>query len=206
MRVLLHSTPVCRVIVPVPHFRQTQIETVLWHHGGFLVTGAPGELFRLGALMRIAAVSPHSVIFLPLSRSPQDRRYGFAGKRYGHLVLMRQDVRLKPSMWPALRAQVRRGTPAKIQAPAARDPQGERGWDWQQRLLKLREHAGTVFLTGSPQALFDAGDELTSLAAEVHKDSSLVTQFNGSGQTGRRDDDWELWVLARSRTFGLEER
>lgn len=202
LRVRVHATPACRVIVPRRPFTCTQMQNVLWHHGGYLVAGGPGELFTFGALFRLAAVSPRTVVFLRLPRSPEPAD----GQDLHDLVLMRREVPVKPSMWPAIRAQVKGGTPSTVQAPAPRERLTDPGWDWRDRALTVREHAGTVFLSGSARALFATGDELAACAEEARRDrgfrrygEALVTQFNGSGEVGRRDDDWEIWVLARSR-------
>jgi hypothetical protein len=82
----------------------------------------------------------------------------------------------------------------------------DESWKWRDDYeLKVREHAATVFLTGQPRALFDVGDELTTCADEVTHDRSFrkfgetqVTQLNGWGKARRRDDGWEIWVVARS--------
>jgi hypothetical protein len=192
LRVRVHRTALCRVIVPRDPLPRTRMDSVLWHHGGFLVAGTPGDLFRLGALFRLAAVSPHSVVYLPLPH----------GKH--QIVLMRQGVSLRPSAWPRLRAMVGGGEAATMQAPAPRPPRRPPGWDDAQ--VKVREHAGTVFMIGNAPGLFDVGDELTKCAdeAQLHRDfrrfgEALVTQLDGLGEVNRRDDSWEIWVMARSR-------
>ncbi|GIH03778.1 hypothetical protein Rhe02_18450 [Rhizocola hellebori] len=100
MRVRVHRTPLCRIIVPHDPLPRTKMDNVLWHHGGALVAGNPGDLFRLGALFRLAAVSPRSVVYLPLSQGSQQ------------MVLMHQGIPVRPSAWPNLRAMVRRARPA----------------------------------------------------------------------------------------------
>ncbi len=190
----VHRTPLCRVLVPRDPLPRTSMDSVLWHHGGYLIAGTPGDLWRLGALFRLAAVSRHSVVYLPLRQGSQ------------HMVLMRHGVPVRPSAWPDLRARLTGGTPATVQAPAPR-PAGQPP-SWRDESLKVREHAGTVFMTGTARALFGVGDELTACADEAFQDrnfrkygEAFVTQFNGWGPVGRRDDGWEIWVVARSRKY-----
>jgi hypothetical protein len=92
-----------------------------------------------------------------------------------------------------------------VRAPAARPPRADRA----RHELSVAEHAGTLFLSGTARALFEAGDELTWCGDEVagHPDppprrADLLSQFDGPGQRpGRRDTTWVCMVLAEDPIF-----
>jgi hypothetical protein len=80
-----------------------------------VMTAAPlrhtrADLLRLGALFRLAAVSPHSAVFVPLRANrvgewvaPWADSQGLAD-----LAIVRRNVHLRPSNWPSIRARLGR--------------------------------------------------------------------------------------------------
>src|SRR4051794_10465176 len=96
-----------RVLMPVAPLSRTHITKVLWHHSGALI-GSRADLLRLGALFRLAAVSPHSVVYLPLRRNARSEAvtYWRAGQGLADLVIVRSEASLRPSAWPALRSRL----------------------------------------------------------------------------------------------------
>ena len=77
--------------------------------------------------------------------------------------------------------------------------------------LSIAEHAETLIVTGTARALHDAGDELTwcgdqvAVNGDIHRfgGPALLSQFQGRRlRPGRRrDESWELMVLADGRHF-----
>jgi hypothetical protein len=94
--------------------------------------------------------------------------------------------------------------------PAPRTAVYNRDWDWMRQRLSVAEHGETMVLSGWPEALYYAGDELTRCGNEVAVDGeihryggpALLGQFNGPGyRAGRRDATWECMVLAVDEIF-----
>lgn len=217
LRVRVHALPgqsqLRRVVVPDPPLRETHQSLLLWQHSGSL-TASRADLWRLGALFRFAAVSPHSAVYVPLRGNPRDEYneacYGDQG--LGDLLIMRGEVGLRSAHWTALRARLGRGPgtgrPALLSVPSPRERVVEQGWDWRQHALTVAEHADTVFWSGTARALYAAGDELAWCSGQVsrHRDirrhggPALLSQWNGPsspfGPIGRRDDTWECMILA----------
>ncbi len=88
-------------------------------------------------------------------------------------------------------------------APRPLSDSAEWDWDWRRHQLQAAEHAGTVVLSGSARALFNAGDKLTWCGDQVtstnpsYDQVRLLSQFNGpDDRTGRRDGTWECMILA----------
>jgi hypothetical protein len=129
-------------------------------------------------------------------------------------AVVRRDVPLRPSAWPAIRARLRRGAreavPATMLTPAPRRSSRNQDRDWKRHHLSVAEHADTLVLSGSSRALHDAGDELTWCGNEVAVNSdirryggpALLSQFTGPRRRpGRRDASWECMVLAEDHIF-----
>jgi hypothetical protein len=213
------STRFRRVLTPCSPLARTHLAAVLWHHTGALFS-CRADLLRLGALFRLAATSPHSAVFLllrdnrPAPGSPAESWARATGLT--DLVVVRSDVPLPPSAWPATRARMRRGPhPGALHtmlAPAPRplpQPQPRRRPD----RLTVAEHADTVLLSGAAAALHVAGDELTAcgnlvaIDPDIHRFGGPVplSQFRGhdprlhAGQ--RRDTTWECDILAEDTIF-----
>jgi hypothetical protein len=219
LRVRRHRVPggaaLRYVIVPAAPLRGTHITKLVGHHTGALI-GSRADLLRLGALFRLAAVSPHSALFLPLRAPEATGTAGYWAETQGlaDLLVLRRDVGLRPSAWPGIRAGLRRGphpgSPATVVAPAPRPRSGGQSWEWRLRHLEVAEYAETVLLTGGSRDLFEAGDELTRCGDRVAVDSeirrhggpAMLGQFAGSERSaGRRGTGWECMILAEDEIF-----
>lgn len=227
LRMRVHHVPgrTClqRVLQPVVPLSRTHITKVLWQYSGALI-GSRADLLRLGALFRLAATSPHSVVYLPLRRNAQSEAVSYWAAHQGlaDLVIARSEASLRPSAWPALRARLRHGPKAGVlttmRAPAPRSPDERQplpDWEWERRRLRATEHADTLLLSGSAAALHDAGDELTWCGeqvagnADIHRFGGPVafSQFNGPDRrAGRRDGSWHFMVLAEDSIFHRSRR
>lgn len=208
-----HHGQLQRVIATASPLRNTHITNLLWHHSG-AIFGDRADLLRLGALFRLAAVSPHSAVYLPLRANDPDCESAASwGRNQGlaDLVLVRRDVPLPPSAWPGIRDRLRRatGTPATMHTPAPR-PQSSEERSWKKSTLSAAEHAATVFLSGPARVLLEAGDEITWCGEQVAGDPDIhrfggpvaMSQFKGAdGDPGRRDGTWECMVLAHGQIF-----
>ncbi|GAA1423293.1 hypothetical protein GCM10009662_83140 [Catellatospora coxensis] len=217
MRVRVHALPggtgLRRVVVPDPALRDTYQTLLLWQHTGAL-TASRADLWRLGALFRFAAVSPHSAVYVPLRRNPRDKHaeYWSNEQGLGDLVIMRRDVALRPAHWTAVRARLGRGPrpgrAALVSVPSPRPPCPEPGWDWREHALAVAEHGNTLFWSGTARALYAAGDDLAWCSGQVsrHVDirryggPALLSQWTGPGwpfgSIDRRDETWECMILA----------
>jgi hypothetical protein len=207
----LPGTGRLRRVVTTDALRHTHLTKLLWHHTGAL-TGSRADLLRLGALFRLAAVSPHTAVFLPLRANEVGGTVSDWAERQGlaDLLVARRDTNLRPAHWPAIRARLRRSAPTTIAAPAPRGSEPDLGHRWRRRQLSAAEHAETVMLSGWPEALFAAGDELTWCGNEVagnrdirrYGGPALLGQFNGPGdRSRRRDESWECMILAEDPLF-----
>ncbi|WP_144125661.1 hypothetical protein [Catellatospora sichuanensis] len=217
LRVRVHAVPgqsrLRRVVVPDPPLRDTHQSLLLWQHTGAL-TASRADLWRLGALFRLAAVSPHTAVHVPLRRNPRDEHAEFWSREQGlgDLLIMRGDVGLRPAHWTALRTRLGRGPrPGRLafmSVPPPRPPVAEPGWDWREHALGVHEHGDTVFWSGTARALYAAGDDLTWCSGQVsrhvdirrHGGPALLSQWTGPGRpdrsAGRRDTSWECMILA----------
>ncbi|MGI5182825.1 hypothetical protein ACQEVZ_41870 [Dactylosporangium sp. CA-152071] len=146
LRAVVHHAPSCRVLRPRSPVALT-VRSPLARHGEGRLTGSRAALVLFGAWCRVAAVSPHSVVHLPLE-GPD-------------LVLARSDTGLRPSAWKGMRAALSPGRPATLRSPAPRPSPGDDG------ALSVTEHAATLFLLGPPRALFQLGDAVTDATADV---------------------------------------
>jgi hypothetical protein len=204
-----------RVIVPALPLRETHLTNMLsWHCGALL--GSRADLLRLGALVRLAAVSPHSAVFVPLRGSPVSESARFSAQDSGlaDLVLVRREVPLRPADWPSIRARLQRGphpgAPATMLAAAPRPPRTDEPWDWLRHELSVAEHAGTVFLSATARGLHETGDRITACGDDVAVNTDIhrfggpvhLDGFRGPvWRTGRRRDDWEWNILGEDDRF-----
>ncbi|TNY37966.1 hypothetical protein [Thermomonospora catenispora] len=150
------------------------------HQSGYgMVVGSRADLLRLGALVRLAAVSGHSAVHVP---APAGEPPAFVahwlhlGETPMDLLIVRDDVRLRPSAWPRVRRRIHkgpaRGRPLTAQAPAARSPRSPRPWE-KDALISLRAHGTALVLSGSARALHLAGDELTWAGEQIPGDRAV---------------------------------
>lgn len=208
LRMRVHHLPgrhsLRRVLTPAVPLARTHVTNLLWQKSGALI-GSRADLLRLGALFRVAAVSSHSLVFLPLRRNARSEAvtYWAADQGLADLVIARSETALRPSAWPGLRAQLRHDSLTTMRAPAARPESGESP-------LRVAEHAGTLFLFGSAAALHHAGDELTrcgdqvAVNPDIHRygGPALLSQFAGPDRhPGRRDGSWHFMILAEDEIF-----
>jgi hypothetical protein len=164
LRMRVHHLPgdnsLQRILMPVAPLYRTHITKVLWHNSGALI-GSRADLLRLGALFRLAAISPHSVVYLPLRGNAQSEAvtYWAGVQGLADLVIARSEASLRPSAWPTLRTRLRRGPKAGVVTtmwtPAPRpQPDGRRATgDGRLRMEALpvarvgaRRHAAAVRL------------------------------------------------------------
>ncbi|WP_370941854.1 hypothetical protein AB5J62_22360 [Amycolatopsis sp. cg5] len=151
----------CRVLVPDARLRNTWVRPpTLTGYGK--ITGCRADLLRLGALIRMAASSPHSAVHVPLRKNDlaDEIAYWFRDVEPVDLLIIRKDIGLRPSAWPELRAGFRRraseARPLTLRTPEPRAPhyiQDDR--------ISLTEHAGTLMISGPASALHQVGDVMT---------------------------------------------
>ncbi|MGW4380181.1 hypothetical protein [Kitasatospora sp. NPDC004531] len=142
---------------------------------GYL-TAPRADLLRLGALFRIAATGPHTVVHVPAPPDAPARPSDFVDNPALPLLIAREDAGLRPSDWPALRRRMRRtGTPLTVTAPAPRPH--DRSEDVLRRAddrpARFTEHADTVIVTARPELLFRIGDLLTAGGDTVAGDQHI---------------------------------
>ncbi|MFD7652425.1 hypothetical protein ACFV4N_00390 [Actinosynnema sp. NPDC059797] len=65
---VVHRAPLHRVLVPAARLRDTRAGST--DHRCVPLTGSRADLLRLGALVRLAAVSRHSAVHVPLGTGP----------------------------------------------------------------------------------------------------------------------------------------
>lgn len=188
-----HRAPLHRVLVPAARLRDTRVGST--DHRCVPLTGSRADLLRLGALVRLAAVSRHSAVHVPLGTGPD-------------LVVVRRDAGLRPSAWPEVRAEVRRSRarPAATRTPAPRPPRAETS----ERVV-LTEYAATAFLVGDARSLFLVGDTLTrageALASSRWVHRRGVAHLDGlTSAFGGPDDELDIVgqdpIFHRSRWAG----
>jgi hypothetical protein len=184
------------VLTPACRLTGTTVIPPLSARQGMLVSSR-ADLLRLGAWIRVAAVSPHSIVHIGCRSSRH--ACGGHGELPGlvDLVVVRSDVGLRPSAWTALRNRLRCGRPALLQAPRAGQPMVWQPWDRTgPHLIGLAEYAATLILTGSPRALLDLGDTVTgagnlvAVSRDIHRHGqahlvSLAGMFRGGASSGR---------------------
>lgn len=167
-----------RILTPAPPLRNTRVHPIVIHWGS--IWSSRADILRLGALARLAAVSPHTVVHVPAPSKASDR-IDFAGRAPTALVLAREDAGLRLSDWPRLRARTHHGpvpgTPKTVTAPAPRSP-GERSGGDRKRFSaahpeRMTEYAGTLFVTAHPRTLFALGDSLTDLGETIATDRHI---------------------------------
>jgi hypothetical protein len=209
-----------RVLTPSAPLRATHLTGLLWRHSGALVTSGP-DLLRLGAMFRLAGVSPHSAVFVPLRENvpePGDLAESW-GRESGlaDLLVVRDDVPLRPAAWPGVRRRLRAdtGTPQVMDAPAPREHPAPEGCGPRPDGLTVAEHADTVVMSGPAADLLRAGDELTACGRLATADPGVrdepgptaLSQFRGPdlrmrpGQ--RRDTTWECDIVVAGGVAGL---
>lgn len=151
-----------RVLAPARPLTGIVVISPVTQRNGMLV-GSRADLLRLGAWIRMAAVSPHSIVYVACRSNP----HPFGGWReapdLADLVIVRSDVGLRPSAWKSVRAQLRSGHPGRLRAPEPRPEEPYRQWVWTtRRQIAFAEHAATLVLTAPAPSLLELGDTVTA--------------------------------------------
>ena len=218
LRVTVHElrggTAPARVLVLADPLAHTWVFSPCFDAYGVLWSNR-ADLLRLGALFRLAAISPHSVVHIPVPETdpirPVAQRQG--KQKPAGLVIARDSAGLRPSQWTQIRRQLGRGTPRSMRAPAPR-PVGPRPVDQGPECLpvaplRLTEHGETLVVAGSAAALFQAGDRLTdagdlvATSRQVHKYGEgylsmlgdlVAGTERGSGNPRERRIEWSVYA------------
>ncbi|MCT9933697.1 hypothetical protein N5079_26125 [Planotetraspora sp. A-T 1434] len=193
-----------RVLLPDFSLRNTWVRSPDQDGYGML-TSSRADFLRLGALVRLAADSPHSAVFIPCgANSVPHPMWWFNHQPPMDLVIVRHDVGLPPSAWKAVRMRCRRQT-AEIRtmttAPAVTTGEPEQ-WEWShERLLCLTTYANTLVVAAPAWSLrhlagmlTDAG-ELIASDRDIHRygEAALTTLTyvirDGGGVPGGNEFD-----------------
>lgn len=163
-----------RILTPAAPLRSTYVHPIVVHWG--FIQSSRADILRLGALVRLAAVSPHTAVHIPAPPDAADHP-DFLGRTPTALLVARDDTGLRPSDWPRLRARTHHGpvpgTPRTVTTPAPRSPVQRPRWSTARHPERMAEHAGTLFVTARPSALFAIGDELTDAGELVAADRDI---------------------------------
>jgi hypothetical protein len=150
-----------RVLVPARPLTGTAVISPLSTRNGMLIS-SQADLLQLGAWIRSAAVSPHSIVHIPCRSNPNPFGGWCEAPSLVDLVIVRSDAGLRPSAWKAVRGQLRHGQPSVFKSPEARPAKPYRQWEWtRQRLIRMTENAGTLILIAAAWSLLDLGDTVT---------------------------------------------
>jgi hypothetical protein len=204
-----------RVLVPAVPLRNTWVFAPNFDGYGFIWSNR-ADLLRLGALFRLAAVSPHSAVHVPVpSTHPIPPVAHRIRTQNPVALLVAQDATgLRPSQWPALRRRLGSGVRADrtMSAPAARSPAGT-----MRRVaqpggpppLRLADHAATLTVIGPPVTLLRAGDILTeagdtvAISRRIHSHGEdiistltglVVDTGRGSGDPRERRFEFDVYA------------
>jgi hypothetical protein len=183
LQVIAHPVPrhapLHRVLVPAARLRNLWVRPPEPITGAAAVTGSRADLLRLGALVRLAATSRHSALFIPARDNvPAGELWRMGDARPVDLLVVRRDVGLRPSAWPAVRRALRRSTarPARFGTPPARVGEVWHAWEWTgPHRITLAEHACTLVVSGTGRSLHRLGDvvteagELVAVERDVHR-------------------------------------
>jgi hypothetical protein len=187
-----------RVLTPARPLTNTRVVSPSNWNG--MLIGSRADLLRLGAWIRIAAVSPHSVVHIPCRLNPRPLASVCGSPSPVDLVIVRSDAGLRPSAWKAVRGQLRHGRPAVFQAPEARPEKPYRQWEWTgHRVIRMSEHAATLILTAPARSLLDLGDtvteagELIAGSRDIHRHGQayligLTGMLSGGGSNSHEFD------------------
>ncbi|MEH0448630.1 MULTISPECIES: hypothetical protein [unclassified Streptomyces] len=124
-------------------------------------------LTLLSGLFSFAACSRHTIVHLPLRRSPQpDEGFGTPVD----LVLVHHTLGLRAAKWPALRRKLVHGTPLTAGTDEGRTARDAARWAERERRADFRgqvrhaTHAGTFFLFGNRDVFAAAAVDLAEAA------------------------------------------
>jgi hypothetical protein len=150
-----------RVLTPARRLTGTVVVPPLSARDGMLVSSR-ADLLRLGAWVRLAAVSPHSIVYIPCRSNRHSAACWHGAAEPVDLVIVRSDAGLRPSAWKAVRGQLGRGRPGLLRAPQPRQRTPYRHWEWTgPDQIRMTEHAATLIVASTARALLDLGDTVT---------------------------------------------
>lgn len=199
-----------RVLTPRRPLRNLWVRTPAFDGVG-LITGSRADLLWLGALIRFAAISGHSAVYLPLVANalPADIPFWLrdGDSRPVDLLIARSDVGLRPSAWPRVRRRIAKGPvhgcPVTVDTPAPRPVRHPEPWE-PHSVVSLATHGGTLMMRGSARAFQLAGDTVTAageaLAStrEIHRHGEAVLSVvDCASETG----SVELLIQGRDPIF-----
>lgn len=174
---VVRHAPLHRVLVPAARLRNLWVRPPEPVVGVAAVTGSRADLLRLGALVRLAATSRHSALFVPARDNvPVEELWRMGHARPVDLLVVRRDVGLRPSAWPAVRRALRRSTarPGRFTTPPARADEVWRRWEWTgPHRIALAEHASTLVVSSTGRSLHRLGDVLTEAGELVAADRDV---------------------------------
>ncbi|NUT48240.1 MAG: hypothetical protein HOV94_13165 [Saccharothrix sp.] len=185
---VVRHAPLHRVLVPTARLRNLLVRGPSPVTGVASVTGSRADLLRLGAFVRLAATSGHSALFVPARDNEPRDEWWQADRPPVDLLVVRHDVGLRPSGWPAVRRALRRSTarPGVMRTPPARVGEVWREWEWTgPHRLGLTEHAATLVVAGTGRSLHRLGDLLTE-AGELLAADRDVHRHGHAHLTGMR--------------------
>jgi hypothetical protein len=167
-----------RVLIPARRLTGTVVIPPLSARDGMLVSSR-ADLLRLGAWIRMAAVSPHSIVYIPCRSNGHPAVSWSRVKAPVDLVIVRSDAGLRPSVWKAVRGQLRHGRPALLRAPQPRRRALDHRWEWTgPHQVRMTEYAATLLVTSTARSLLDLGDtateagDLIATSRQIHRHGS----------------------------------
>ncbi|GAA3843287.1 hypothetical protein GCM10022243_07190 [Saccharothrix violaceirubra] len=212
MRLRLTAHPVVghgtlhRVLVPRFELRNLWVRSPAYGYG--MLIGSRADLLRLGALARLAAISPHSAVHVPLRHVPLDDAMLRASFRDGpqcDLLFVRQETGMPASAWPEIRTGMRRrrssARPLTARLSDEWDDSVRREWHPRPR---WSEHADTMIFTGDAGGLHALARCVTE-AGDLLADDRSIHRFGLSALLGLTGlfggDDHEFDVYGRDPIF-----
>lgn len=160
-----------------------------WH---VLMSTDSGEVLRIAALWRLAALSRRSLVHIPLRLDPRAmarEAHWTGGDQAYDLLLAHHSLQVPPSRWKEIRGALDRGRPHVAEIDIDPHPEPH---DWatarhrrqcDQDRLDIKVHANTIIFTGSETALRTGACAFTQLAllgpAAVHKEPA-TSYYSGS--------------------------
>lgn len=205
---VVRHAPLHRVLVPTTPLRNLWVRPPDPVVGVAAVTGTRADLLRLGALVRLAATSRHSALFVPARDNvPPEERWRMGAALPVDVLVVRRDVGLRPSAWPEVRQALRRSTarPGAVRTPPARVDEVWREWEWTgPHRIALTEHAATLVVSSTGRSLHRLGDLFTE-AGELLAAERDIHRHGHAHLTGMRrvftDPDVALDVYGRDPVF-----
>ncbi|MFC5749997.1 hypothetical protein [Actinomadura rugatobispora] len=151
-----------------------------------LIVGSRAGLLHLGAWFRMAAISPRSLVHLPVGGArPEGIPWYGPPEGSADLVIVRSDLGLRPSAWPGVRRRLPAGRPVTLRPPPPRDPADGRPGP-PHGGLALAEPGRALLVSGPAALLLHTGDVISAAGEwiasdrDVHRHGwSLVDSLTG---------------------------